>query len=68
MQYAIRVRMTPYKTDSPAKPYFWHISESEDGICGWCIVDSGWAKAPDEAWQAAQNRYKAIEGGKHVRV
>jgi len=62
MKYAIRVYMTPHKTDSPKKPYFWSILKSKDTY-KWCGVDYGWAKTPEEAWKAAQSRYREIEGG-----
>lgn len=62
MHYAIRVYMTPHKTDSPKKPYFWSILKSEDTY-KWCGIYYGWSKTPEAAWQEAQSRYEEITGG-----
>lgn len=54
MKYKIEVSMNPNYEDNSNCPYFWIIrSIVEDDNSDWCIVTTGWARTPAEAWQQA---------------
>jgi len=63
MKYSIRVNMTPYHNDSPRKPHYWQVYVHSDNLDSWRMVDSGWSKSPDAAWDEAKASYKKITGG-----
>lgn len=55
--YRIVVHMRPNFHDSPHKPYFWCVMKYEGGLSN---SGSGWAAAPEQAFQAGVNYLKRI--------